>query len=379
MTIERIAMKLSIPKVVLILAAILIASNLSAEVVTEATVGGGYQSNLFNDSNSTGDKYASIGMGMKYYPSGSTQLAAGAQYSTFTNYGDLSNLTGDLSVTIIATPETSPFTLALTGSMAARKFGTLYKLYDQVGGMAGANFSYRITRWAYLQSSVSYLNNNYTNSDFGSNRGVDIATGVNLTVLGSNSIALKMDYSRRSFDQPTLIQTGSNNSSTKSQSTAEIFDITGVLLRYSRPLGERTGLNLSIGHRQLHVDNDYTVLGYTIDYLSPWTNLWEGMNYSGGLKHIFPKQITAELSCAYFDKSFIDVIELGEVTSETYWRDTRDDQLTTLSFSISKAVSLQNGKQLTPSIYFGYRKNQSSTGFFNYEDLSASISLKIGL
>lgn len=372
-------MNLSIPKIMLLALFAFVASNLNAEVVTETTIGSGYQGNLFNDSNSTGDAYASAGMELMYYPSASTQLAAGAQYSAFASYGDLSNLTGNLSVTIIPTPETSPFSLALAGAMAARKFGALYELYDRVGATVGADCSYRITRWAYMQSSVSYLINSYTNSDFGSNRGIDIATGINFTVLGSNSFALRMDYSRRSFDQPTLIEEDKGNGPSNSRSESDVFDITGVLIRYSRPLGERTGLNLSIGHRQLHVDNDYTVLGYTIDYLSPWTDLWGGMNISGGLKHFFPKQITTELSFAYFDKSFVDVIELGEITGETYWRDTRDDQLTTLSLSISKPVSLQNGKQLSPSIYLGYRKNQSSAGFFDYEDIMTSISLKISL
>jgi len=371
--------KLSISKVVLFVLSGLVASNLNAEVITEATIGSGYQSNLFNDSNSTGDTYGSARIDLKYYPSASTQFMAGAQYSAFANYGDLSNVTGDLSFTIIPTPETSPFSLTLTGGVAVREFGTLYDLYNQVGTNLGTNISYRLTRWAYLQSSVSYLSTSYTNSDFGSNRGIDITAGINLTAPGSNSFALMADYSGRVFDQPAIIQDGGGHTLAVGQDKSETFEITGVRLRYSRPLGERTGMNFSVGHRQLHVDNDYTVLGYTIDYLSPWADLWEGMSISGGLKHFFPKQITTELAFAYYDKSFVEAIELDGIASETYWQDTRDDRLTTLSLSLSRPVSLQNGKQLTPLIHLGYRKNQSSTGFFDYEDISASVSLKIAL
>jgi len=79
-------------------------------------------------------------------------------------------------------------------------------------------------------------------------------------------------------------------------------------------------MNLSIGHRQLHVDNNLIVLGYTIDYLSPWAELWEGVSFSGSVKHYFPNQLIAELSLAFYDKDFVDVIELSDVTSETYWR-----------------------------------------------------------
>ena len=372
-------MKLLISIAVLFALSGLAASDVNAEVVTETTIGSGYQGNLFNDSNSTGDTYASAGIVLKYYPSASTRFAAGAQYSAFASYGDLSNLTGDLSVTVVPTPEGSSLSLALAGAVAVRRFGTLYELYDQVGTTASADISYRLTRWVYLQSSVSYLNTSYTNSDFGSNRSIDIATGVNLTVLGSNSLTLRADYSRRLFDQPTLIQEGAGYTLAVGQDNSETFEITGIRLRYSRPLGERTGMNLSVGNRQLHVGNDYAVLGYSVDYLSPWADLWEGSNLSSSVKHFFPNQLTTELSFAYYDKSFVDVIEFAESTGGTFWRDDRNDQLTTLSLSISRPVLLQDRKLFTPTIHLGYRQNHSSTEYFDYEDIWASISLRVAL
>jgi hypothetical protein len=372
-------MKLSISIAVLFVVSGLAASDVNAEVVTETTIGSGYQGNLFNDSNSTGDTYASAGIVLKYYPSTSTRFAAGAQYNAFASYRDLSNLIGDLSVTIIPTPEGSPLSLALAGAITVRRFGTLYELYDQAGTTVNADISYRLMRWAYLQSSVSYLNTYYTNSDFGSNRSIDITTGVNLTVLGSNSLALRAEYSRRSFDQPTLTQEGAGYALENGQDNSETFEIAGILLRYSRPLGERTGMNLSVGHRQLQVGNDYAVLGYSVDYLSPWADLWEGQYLSGSVKHFFPNQFTTELSFAYFDKSFVDVIEVVESSGETFWRDDRNDDLTTLSLSISRPVLIQEDRLFTPTIHLGYRQNQSSTEYFDYEDVWASISLRVSL
>ncbi|RKX22697.1 MAG: hypothetical protein DRP35_01325 [Candidatus Zixiibacteriota bacterium] len=376
---KGIIMKLLQLKIMFLVLSVFIVSSLYADVITETTIGSGYEDNLFNDSSSTSDSYAFIGMDMKYYPSSSAQLTAGAQYNAFSSFSDLSNLTGNLSATIIPTPESSPFSLALTGTATVRKFGTLYEWYNQVGTSVGTDISYRLLRWAHLQSSASYINNNYTKSDFGSNQTVNFAMGINFTVLNSNSITFKMDYSQRLFDQPTLIQEGSGNSFSNNQSKSETFDITGILIRYSRPLGKRTGLNLSLGHRQLHLDNDYTVLGYTIDYLSPWSDLWEGMSFSGGLKHFFPKQITTKLSFAYYDKRFIDVVELDEFTSGTYWQDTRDDQLSILSLSISKPILIQSNKMFTPFLYFEYRKNESTIRFFNYENIMVSVSLKMAI
>lgn len=372
-------MKLSHLRIALLCFSSLLAANLKAELVSEATFGSGYRSNLFNDSSLTGDTYGSARMDLKYYPSASAQLAAGAQYDVYAEHDDLSSINGDVSVTVIPTPATSRFALSLAGSAAARYFGPLYKAYDQVGTSVGANLGYRLARWAYLQSSGSHLSTVYTNSDYGSNRGIALAAGINFTVPGSNSLALTGEYSRRSFDQPPSVQQSAGHNQAIVQDNSETFEVTGVLLRFSRPLGERTGVNLSVGRRQLHVNNDYTVYGYTIDYLSPWADLWDGTSFSVGVKHFFPKQITTELSFAYFDKTFVDVIELAETTDEILWRDGRDDQLTALSLSASRPVTLKDGKLLIPVIRVGYRKNRSSIGYFDYEDLSASFSMKIAL
>ena len=375
---QGVPVKLSLLNVVFLVLSILVVSSASADVETEGMIGTGYQSNLFSDSNSTGDAYAYAGMQLKYYPSASSQLIAGAKYNAFAKYSDLSNLIGDLSFTIIPTSASSALTLSLAGSVSIRKFGMLYKLYDQVGATAGANIGYRLTSWARWQSSVSYLNTSYINSDYGSNRSINIGTGLNFTVMGSNSLSLMLDYSRRSFDQPTLIPDSTGYSYGNDRERSETFEITGAILRYSRPIGEKTGINFSAGHRQLQIDNDYAVLGYTVDYLSPWADLWEGASVSTGLKHFFPNQLTTELSVTYNDKTYVDVVELAESNDETYWQDDRHDRLTTLSLSLSRPITLKNGKQLLPSFYLGYRKNQSSTGFFEYEDIQTSISVKVG-
>lgn len=372
-----IAMKLSFLKIAILGLLVLSLSSARAELVTETSVGSGYQGNLFNDSNSIGDAYASAGLLLKYYPSSAIQIAAGARYNGFARYDDLSNFTGDLSLTIIPTKATSPFSVSFSGSLSTRSFGLLYELYDQNGAAANMNLGYRLAPWLYWQSSVSYLNTSYQNSDYGSSRAVDVGSGFNVSFLGSNSIALKFDYSKRLLDQPILIEGDTSFIIADNQSESETFEVTGLTLRYSRPLGEKTGMNLSVGHRKLHVNQDYAVLGYTIDYLSPWSELWEGESFSSGLKHIFSNQIIGEFSFAYYDKNYVDVIELVETSDETYWREVRIDQLTTLSAAFSKSFSMPENKQLTPSMSISYRNNSSTSDYFDYNNLQLSFSLKM--
>ncbi|MBU0984264.1 MAG: hypothetical protein KKA42_10375 [candidate division Zixibacteria bacterium] len=362
--------------VALLLAAV---PGIQAGVVAEAIAGGGYQENLFNDSSSIGDKYASFGTNVKYYPSSSVQLAGAAQYNAYATYGDLSNLAAEASATVIPTPASSALTLALRGRLALRKFGAGYQLYDQLGSTAGANLSYRLTSRLHLQSSTSYGWSSYTNADYGSSRNIDASAGIHATLPGANAVAVRFDFARQTFDQPKSTEEGNGHVHLADEKNAETFDVTGLLVRFSRPLSARTGINLSYGQRQLHVDNDLTVLSYTIDYLSPWADLWEGISLSGTIKHFFPGQWITEFSAAYFDKDFVDVAEPDDDTGDTYWQDSRRDKLTALSLTVSKPVTMSNSRTITPSLSLGYRNNQSSSAFFNYEDVRGSFSVKFTL
>lgn len=195
---------------------------LSAEVVTEATFGGGYQGNLFNDSNSTEDQYISLDASVKYYPSSSIQFSTGATYSSFTTINDLSNISGAASLTFIPTPVSSSFTLSLGGNVSIRKFGLTYESYDQVGSTFGLGVGYRLTSRTHLQSSAYYYNNSYVNSEFGSNRGIDLTARINFSILGANSITFRLDYSRRSYDQPILDQETGHRSATAREKSSTL-------------------------------------------------------------------------------------------------------------------------------------------------------------
>lgn len=359
--------------IILFATLLFIASNILAEVTGELSVGGGYQDNLFNDSNAVDDRYASFGAGLKYYPSASAQIAVRGNYNAFSTISDLSNFSGEVSAIVIPTPDSSNLSLALAGRVTARKFGTAYELYDYFGGNAEASLNYRLSQRIHALASVSYLNNSYTNSDYGSNSGVYLSAGLNLTVLGSNSLAVRFDYMTQSFNQQvTSLEGNGNNNNLTYTDKSETFDIAGLTLRLSRPLGKRTGLNLSAGYRQLLIENDFSVPGYTIDYLSPWADLWEGASISGNIKHFFPHQIIGEISAAYYDKEFAEVIELS---GDEYWTDKRSDRMTDLSIKISRPFGLQNGGQLRPSLNINYRLNESTSDYFDYDSFQASLFL----
>ncbi len=357
------------------IALVLAITTVRAEVVSELNIGSGYRANLFNDSNAIGDTYAAAGLRLKYYPSAAVELAAGARYNTYVEYRDLSNLAGDASITVIPTAAASRLTLALSGNAGFRSFGLLYEPYNQAHVAASFLLGYRLTNTLRLQGGATFTNTEYTNSDYGSNRSLDLSGGFNATLFGSNSLSLRADYARRWFDQPQLSAGGMMTSGTET----ETFEIGGVTARYSRPLGARTGMSLSGGYRQLNVDAGYAALGYTIDYLSPWSDLWEGYSVSATLKHIFPKQVKLEMAAAWYDKQFVDVIELDANQGTTYARDSRDDNLFTSSVTIARPILLRNGKLLTPTLSVGVRQNQSTADYYEYDDFWGALSLNVAL
>jgi len=355
------------------IALVLTIGTAQAEIVSELSVGSGYRANLFNDSNAIGDTYAAAGLRLKYYPSAAVELAAGARYNAYVEYRDLSNFTGEASITAIPTPAASRVTLALSGSAGFRSFGPLYEPYNQAHAAVSTLLGYRLTNTLRLQGGAAFTNTEYTNSDYGSNRSLDFSGGINVTVFGSNGVALRADYARRWFDQPLVSAGGMMTNGTET----ETFEIAGLTARYSRPLGARTGLSFSGGYRQLNVGADYAALGYTIDYLSPWSDLWEGHSVSATLKHIFPKQVKLELAVAWYDKQFVDVIELDENQQTTITRDSRDDNLFTSSATIARPILLRTGRLLTPTVSIGYRQNRSSADYYDYNDMWGALSFNV--
>ena len=348
-----------------------------AEIVTNLSLGGGYQGNLFNDSISVGESYSFVGGDIEFYPSASTRITAHGRYNAYTSTRDLSNFSGGASIVIIPTSESSAWSVLFAGQLSYRTFGKFYQLYDQTDVGGGSTIGYRLTPSLLLKARASYGRITYTNADFGSNRGSKIVAGVNLTPFGSNALALELGHSWRTYDLAALPTSGTHRSFGDDAGDRQTYASTGLSLRYSRPLGARTGLSVSLGQRRLHLDDAIAIPGYSIDYLSPWRELWDGTSISTVVKHHFPKQVTVEIGAAYYDKAFVDVVEFDDLLGESYWLSSREDNFATFQISIARPVSMQNNSLITPNLSVTYAHNQSTLDYYDYGDLSVFLSLNM--
>ena len=362
---------------VLLLLLGLIVPGAFAETITESSISTGYTGNLFNDSSAADDYYSTFNLELKNYHKEIMAFTIAGQYNRYYQYQDLSSVTGGTSLTIMPLDKTSPMTLAFAGQIAYQKYGAIYALYDNVGASVAANFTYRVSQRFYFLSGISFLHNTYTNTDYGSNQGFLLASGFHLTPFGSNALSINAEFSRKAYEQPVTVISGNGNSGENTIAKNETYDIAGLTARFSRPIGKRTGISLSGGYRHVEIDNDFSVQGYSIDYLSPWAELWEGGSLSGTVKHFFPKQITTEITAAYYDKNFVDIIELDELLNATYPGESRVDRLTTISASFSRPFVIDHTALLKPTVFIGYRHNNSTIEKYTYDTMRFSLALNL--
>lgn len=350
-----------------------------AEIITDISLGGGHQGNLFNDSLSAGDSYTTFGATVRIYPSSSTEISVHGLYNAYSSTKDLSNRLSGASITMIPTGEQSSLTLMLSGEISQKRFGDLFSLYDKKNLITTALISYRLASALLFKSRASYSTNVYDNSEYNSNHSVELAGGINFTLFGANSLDAEATVSKRKFDKMPVDAVDSPNGNFRGMDESEEFSIIDYSFRYSRPMGKRTGVNIVLARRLLRYSSYRPIAGYSIDYLSPWSELWHGAGISAGLKHHFAGQVTLTIQGELVNKSYVDAIEYDIDGSEEYQLTSREDTNLNIQASLSKSISAGKGTRFIPVAKIVYAHNNSSHGFFSYDALSMSIILNLHL
>jgi hypothetical protein len=357
---------------------ILLAFNISSgEINTALNIGGGYNDNLFNDSLATEDSYSTLGGHISYYPSSSVQITAFGQYSDYKTNNDLSNIYGGGSIDIVPTGENSPISIFLSGDMFYQEYGGLYTLYNQKSFVSEGLIVFKAAPRFHIKSKVSFSTVSYFNSDYGSRNGLALSGGFNLIPLGTNSFNFNASYYRGKYEQiPIELENSSNGRGNRTEDF-DRYSITDISIRYSRPIGARTGISVTLDQRNIWHENSFIVTDFDVDNLSPLANLWSGPSGAVFVKHIFPHQYTLVINGRYVEKRFVDAIEYSREEMVTYQQDSRYDANQSFLISLSKAITVGSGNILTPMISVIYSSNSSTYDLYDYTSLSASLSMNI--
>ncbi|MCP4703077.1 MAG: hypothetical protein GY865_00585 [candidate division Zixibacteria bacterium] len=349
----------------------------SGEINTAINIGGGYNGNLFNDSLVTEDSYSTFGGHINYYPSSSIQLLAFGQYSAYKTNNDLSNINGGGSIKIIPTSELSSISIIFSGELSHKGFGNFYSLYNQNNFATSARIIYQVASKFHIKSKVSYSAVSYINSDYGSRNGLTLSGGFNLIPFGTNSLNFNTAYYFGGYDQMPLDLDNSMGRQSNRTEEYDSYSLADITIRYSRPIGSRTGISVTLGRRYIQHDESFIVADFDVDYLSPLANLWSGPSGFVFIKHHFPKQFTLELKGGFKEKSFINAIEYSADEIETYQQSTRNDSFASFLISLSKPINIGSGNLLTPKVSVYYSSNRSTDDLYDYSNFSTSLSMNV--
>ncbi len=360
--------------VIFILAAFSISNG---EINASFNLGGGYNGNLFNDSLASEDSYSTISGNIDYYPSSSVQLSVFGQYSAYKTNNDLSNIYGGGSIKVIPTGEASLVSVIFSGEMSHQEFGSLYNLYSQNNFGTDALIIYQVAPKININSRVSYAAVSYFNSDYGSRNGLALSGGLNFTPFGSNSFNFMANYYMGRYDQmPTDLDSSPGGRSNRTDDY-DSYSLTDISLRYSRPIGERTGVSVSLGQRYIRYDESFIVADFDVDNLSPMSDLWDGPSGSVFIKHIFANQYKLVLKSSYAEKSYIETTEQSTDEIILDQQNLRSDSFASFLISLSRPITIGTGNILTPTLSVSYSSNGSTENLYDYSGLSASLSMNI--
>jgi hypothetical protein len=344
----------------------------AAETAFELGMTGGYTDNLFLDSGTIHDSYTNPYASFSLYPSSSVALAASASYTAYRQVPDLSSLLMGGSISYVMMEDNRPLSFFASGEFSTRRYGALYRDYDNIHAGASLIMRYRAASQAFLKVGGAISSNEYINAITGTNRGYGVFAGVTATVIGNNSLDLEAGYDMTRF--PNL---ASDLFPWKMMRTVEPVAENELRTVYysvhlSRPLASHTGIGLEYAARRFVGEKTAATYGLSLDNLSPWTSFWDGQALSADIKSFFIPNFIATSSVEYRDISFMDALESsGE---ETYLR-SRADRRTTLSLTVARPIVIHPGTIFQPTVSAGYISNSSTDPLFDYDSFSVSVNL----
>jgi hypothetical protein len=276
-------------------------------------------------------------------------------------------------LTIIPWLNESRLSLMFSGAMNGRRYGEEYRLYNNWQADLDAQFSYSAGSGITLRGGTSIGTTEYPNSASGGSSGFGFFGGLNLTPYGSNSLNFEAGMSLlRYVTGLDTVQTGNwRHPSSSISGQKSDFHFAYFSLRYSRPLGERVGVNASYSERRFVKEADSVIYGFSINYLSPWWSLWEGRSLAANIKTFPGADFILESGFTLTDKKYIQNLEVSSTGDETtYDLLRRDDEYATFYIRLQRPFSTSSQLLIKPGIELGWADNSSNLTRYDYAEVN---------
>lgn len=349
-----------------ILAAFFIAvsSSAMANVKFEAGINTGYQSNLINDNNSIDDVNTTASGRVYLYPSSFAEISGAAEYTYYSETYMISNFMSGGEITLIPTQKDFPLMPYIKGSFYGSRYREDFSGFDNNAGTITAGVIYRAMPQLHFRLGGKYNRTSYVDNDIYDQESIEFFAGANKTFLKNNTFDIeagigRADYSsiRDDLDPFADILDGVPDTFLTDRTLKSFY----ISPRLSRPLGDKTGINLTYTYRSFTNDSAGIIFGSSSENLSPWSTLWEGQSMTATLKTLFFTDAIVTTGVGYFEKRFLRTLEESQYFIYMQLGPPRHDYQTRFYLKIQRPIVTKSGWFIEPSLSVEIVTNESTT------------------
>ncbi len=365
---------------------------------TDITVTATNTDNLFKNYSNVTDHFSSLKGTINLYRTDIEQLSFFAEYTNYGNNPNLSNIKYGGGITLLPLSDSSEFTLFLNLNYQGYSYKNALTTNssdfsnENIDGMI--SLGYQVNEKTNVRIGLNSTLTGYASSSVTDKNLRDIFAGINISLFGSNAFDLEGGYSHEKYDylpeyHPDFgIHYGVQPRN--AYSILEDADLNSFYLsfRYSRPLGNKSGLSLTYSFREFTKSKDSSMIyGYSTGYLSPWIATYAGNSIQAKIKSYLIPLTILNVGFGYWNSSYLKTLESVEsfdpfLQEYVYRTNTangqfRDDDKYQMYLSFSLPIVTSSGRLFEPSLKIDYTDNNSSIANYTFSDFTASISLNI--
>lgn len=382
---------------VFVLACLLVlAQTVSAGVIGgEYTLSGGSNGNLLGDSTNTYDLYLSSNLKVKVYPLSCLEITLNNDYSFYREFIGLNNMSSGITATYLPLASTSPLSLYITAKGTMLEYDKDFSGFDNNIAQLNVGAAYNLTPRVAVRSGVSHRLTHYVNTETSYIRSRDIYAGVNAALPYAFTFDLEGGFSRTNYLHKDILPLFEDSLPPDPE---EIFPIVyedwrlrwvgdaedNLWLSYlspriSRPLGDKTGLNVTFTRRVFTNYDGALIYGFATQYLSPWASVWEGHDMSFGIKTYLVPRLIVTSGIGYWEKMYLKTIEKDPnlaFYASSFNAPRREDWQTRIYLGVQYPMKLASGLFIEPAVNVEYTNNVSNKGVYNYSNFLVTAGIK---
>ncbi len=363
----------------------------------------GYTNNIFQNTDSKDDRNTVERASIGYYPLPSLKVDLSGTYTYYGRTVGLSNFAGAVDVTFFPMKEDSPLSLYLNANYKPTIYREAFEKFENNVMSANIALGYELKKYLNLRAGFELTSTDYTNEAgtdtvesfavyniSGDQDQYELFVGGNLTFLGANVLDVELGYASvnlsyvemptDSFFNPVVMDMVPRDHIIAGIDSLREGNMGSFYIspRLSRPIGSKTGINITYIYREFQDVEDMVIPGLSTQFLSPWSSVYDGHAVTATIKTFVLPNFIISSGIGYFDKKYLNsekerVVRLGGMPP--YEIDYREDEMTKFYWSIKRPIATKSNLYLEPAVQIDYSDNKSTNDFYDYNAFSMTFGL----